>query len=105
MALITDVRQLHLRTLSSCCNRHSYLLFVSLSLSACRRSVSPCLSLSVSGRVVGCESFKSFLAWFFRQKPAAPVVRCTQRADEATTDGQTDDEKLVNWDRLFLVYP
>jgi hypothetical protein len=78
---------------------------LSLSLSACRRSVSPCLSLSVSGRVAGCESFKSFLAWFFRQKPAAPVVRCTQRADEATTDGQTDDEKLVNWDRLFLVYP
>ncbi len=63
------------------------------------------LSLSVSGRVAGCESFKSFLAWFFRQKPAAPVVRCTQRADEATTDGQTDDEELVNWDRLFLVYP
>ncbi len=78
----------------------------SLSLSACRRSVSPCLSLSVSvsvsGRVAGCESFKSFLAWFFRQKPAAPDVRCTQRADEATTDGQTDDEEPVNWDRLFL---
>jgi len=61
------------------------------------------LSLSLSGRVAGCESFKSFLAWFFRQKPAAPVVRCTQRADEATTDGQTDDEELVNWDRFFVV--
>lgn len=61
------------------------------------------LSLSVSPDVLlAARALKASSLGFSDKKPAAPVVRCTQRADEATTDGQTDDEELLNWDRLFL---